>query len=264
MSRLLRLIFAICLLLSCLLWAQQPPATEPAAQPTITFTLDYPQMEVPHYQITLDSNGNGQYLAQGRSEDTAYAQENTRVNQWGGTATASPESAESTAATSNESNSTGSPSGYQRNFQLSPDLRDQIFSLAHSADYFRGDFEFRKHKVAFAGTKTLEYSAPTIQGKASFNYSQNPYVSKLADIFEGIAFDLQTETRLQRLLRYDRLGLNQELAILEQRAKSGDWVAPQLLTKVLQQIANDRNVMDIARRRAQHLLKVASPANYPR
>jgi len=255
MFRLLSLISAICLLVAGVSCAQQSSAARPAAQPTITFTLDYPQMEVPHYQITLDSNGNGGYLAQGRSD-----QEKPKVNQWGGTATASPDSAESNAAASGESNSAAS-SGYQRNFQLNPDLRDQIFSLARSANYFRGDFEFRKHKVAFAGTKTLEYSAPNIHGKASFNYSQNSYVSKLADVFEGIAFDLQTETRLQRLLRYDRLGLNQELAALEQRAKSGDWVAPQLLTKVLQQIANDRNVMDIARRRAQQLLKVAGSSN---
>ena len=59
-------------------------------------------------------------------------------------------------------------------------------------------------------------------------------------------------------MRFDKLGLNQELSGMEQAAHSGQLRELQIIAPVLQQIASNSGYMNIARERARNLLQLAS------
>ena len=153
--------------------------------------------------------------------------------------------------------------GERREARLSDATCNSIFAAAKSLDYFKGDFEFRKHKVAYSGDRVLGYFAPGVSNKTSFTWSENPQIQQLSATFEGIAGTLEAGPRLQYLRRFDRLGLNEELRKIDDQAKKGWLKELQLVAPELQSIANDSQVMNIARQRARELLQLAQTATPP-
>lgn len=148
--------------------------------------------------------------------------------------------------------------GLRRRFQLSKGTRDRIFALTAALRQFRGDYEFRKHRVAFSGLKTFTYSEGFEEYSTKFNWSENKDITELAALFQGIAATIQAESRLLHLRRYDKLGLDAELKAMEQQAKSGFLKEIGLIAKVLNEIRSDAAVMTMARNRAGRLLQLAN------
>jgi hypothetical protein len=144
-----------------------------------------------------------------------------------------------------------------REVRISERTCNSIFALAKSLGYFKGDFEFRKHKVAYNGDRLLGYTAPGVSNKTSFTWSENPQIQQLSALFEGMSATLEAEPKLKYLRRYDRLGLNETLKKLEAQARGGWLKELQLIAPELQSIADDRQVMNIARERARNLLLIA-------
>lgn len=217
------------LLISALgLLAQAPPLQpnrpQHPAVPTVTFTFDWPSIEPHHFVIQVDSSGNAAYES------------------WMG-------------APSDGQPSAGEP--YMLKFTASAAARDRIFSVARRLGYFNGDFEYRKHRVAASGTKTLAYADPNKQYETRYNWSENPGIQQLTALFDGISTTIEAGRRLQHLHRYDRLGLDDELKNLEQLAASHSATELQVIAPVLREIADDNGAMHIARQRAEHLLQVA-------
>ena len=125
---------------------------------------------------------------------------------------------------------------------------------------FRSDF--KKHRIADTGRKTLIYSGANGSHQTTYNWSENAAIQELTDIFQGISNTQEAAYELDRLRRYDRLGLNQQLERMEEMAKSGWLRELQVIAPLLEKLANDREIMHIARQRAQHLLQLtASPSN---
>jgi len=226
----LRAVGVMALLAACASVRAQAPQSEPSSPrpptaSTVTFSLEWPGVEPHHYVITADSNG-----------DTVY-------RSW----TAEP----------NGSSGDGDP--YVRTLTLSVTARDRIFALARQLSYFNGDFEFHKHRVAFTGDKTLAYSDPEKRYETRYNWSENAGISELTTLFEGISTTIESGRRLERLYRFDRLGLDEELKNLERLTTEHQATELQLIAPILEQLASDAGVMNIARQRARHLLQMAGP-----
>jgi hypothetical protein len=202
----------------------EPSQPHPPAVPTVTFTFDWPSVQPHHYSISVDSTGRAAYQS--------------RI-------------AEGTAEQSVE----GDP--YMVKFEVSQPTRTRIFQLARAANLFNGKFDYTKRKIAFSGTKTLAYSEADKHYETSYNWSENPAIQELTNIFEGISNIEEAGRRLEQLHRYDKLGLDTELKSLEQLQHSHSLVELRLIAPILQQIAGDPAVMNIARERAQRLLKAA-------
>lgn len=145
-----------------------------------------------------------------------------------------------------------------KRFDISKPTCDKVFELAKQANYFDGDFEFRKHKVAYTGDRVLGYFAPGVSHKASFTWSENPAIQQLSATFEGIAATIEAGPKLERQYKFEPLGLNQQLGLLVDRAQKGYLRELRLIEPTLSRIANDPKVMNIARQRANQLLKLAS------
>jgi hypothetical protein len=222
-------------------WAQSssPSSSEPAevhkthaggpdsSLPHISLVFEHPQVSPNHFEIVVDSAGNGSYSS------------HSEVN-----------------ADATDGNALGNQD-LERTIALSPATRDRIFELAKAARYFNGEFDYTKSRVAFTGKKTLSYKDAKLAHSTTYNWSENQAIEELDTIFLGISSTLETGWRLQRQLQHEKLALNSELASLEQSTKRSKGRELQLIADVLQQIAGDGSVMGVARRRAERLLQQA-------
>lgn len=211
-------------LLAGTLWAQSPRPTQISAVPvpTITYNNDWPASTPQKFNIVVKSDGSAHYSCSSP----------TRANE----------------------DSTAGDEDYELDFTLSAANRDKVFKLAEQANFFNGDFDFRKHAVANTGKKTLSYVDPAKRFQTVFNYSDNPAIQELTSIFQGISTTLQHGRKLQFLRRFDRLGLDTELKYAEQNAESHNLAELQLIAPILESIANDKAILNIARQRASRLL----------
>ncbi len=207
--------------------AAQSPKLEPGAPapliPTVTFTCDWPNAHPPYYSIAVDSAGRAAYSAVDDKKEN------------------------------------GEP--YLEKFTVSRPAREQIFADAQALDYFRGKFDFTRHKVAFTGAKTLSYVDPTHQSKTTYNWSENPRLMALTQLFIAIGNTFDRGRKLQYQERFDRLGLNDTLKDMEALAKDQYLAEVHVIQPTLQRIANDPAVMDLARQRARRLLALAAAEN---
>jgi hypothetical protein len=217
-----------CLLLACsfICSAQQQPAPKNQTLPDIHFVFDHPELQVTHYEIDIDSTAKAHYESQIRGQEKGSTQQ-----------------------------------GIVRDFNISPATRDRIFSLAKAANNLDGNFDFTRNKIAFTGTKSITLNDEKGSHSIKLVWSENRHVMELVELLQGISGTLEEEPVLQRMLKHDRLGLNAELGKMEKAAGSGWLREINLISGILKEIADDPKIMDLARKRAERLLKLAAVNN---
>src|ERR1022692_1961306 len=145
-------------------------------------------------------------------------------------------------------------------FKVSEELVKQAFDLSEKLNHFKEPLE-SKRKVAFVGKKTMVWESGSERGEVSFNYSERPEATELAALFERISNTQQASQELQRLMRFDKLGLMKYLLQTEIALDHHDLADPVNLVPVLEQISVGKSFMDIARQRSRILLaKIQTPA----
>jgi len=143
-------------------------------------------------------------------------------------------------------------------FAMSAATREKIFHAAQEANYFSGDFSFKKHAVSSTGKKTLTYADQARRFETSYDYSENKAIAEVTNIFQGISNTIEHGRKLQYLRRFDKLGLEDELKGMESLAESNYLSEIQLIAPTLENIANDPAILNIARQRARRLLAKGS------
>ena len=152
----------------------------------------------------------------------------------------------------------GSDPDYSLEFTLSPRNQEKLFRYAREANYFNGDFSYKKHVVASTGKKTLTYVDPNRSFETSYDYSENKAIQEITNIFMGISNTIEHGRKLVFLRRFDKLGLEEELKGMENAAAGHNLEELQIIAPTLESIAQDRTVLNIARQRAQKLLATAN------
>ena len=193
-------------------------ANETKDASAVAFTLDWKEAQPAHYSIKVDSVGHTSY------ESLASA-------------------------------GTDPSDMYRSQFVMSDALRGRIFGLAKQANYFEGKFDYTKSKIANTGQKTLEYAAGGKHTAASYNWSESPEIQQLTDIFYGISNTLESGSKLAFMKRFDRLGLPEQLQNMQRLRAEGHLLELQTITPLLQQIAQDSSLMNLARQRARQLMQ---------
>jgi len=206
------------LVLSAFLANSQTDA--PAA---VTFTLDFPTSQPEHYSIRIQSDGSARYQSSGRL-----------------------------SADSDDTDS------FDFAFTVAPETRQRIFDLAAKAGYFQKDVDSHHKGVAFTGKKTLTYGDAHRSGESTYNYSSNPAVQDLTNLFQSLSATLEFGHRLQYDRQYQKLALDEELKRMEDMAHSNSLVDVAAIQAILDQIIADPSVINVTRARAQRLLERAS------
>ena len=138
-------------------------------------------------------------------------------------------------------------------FQISRPLVQRIYALAEQLHYFQG-VELDVHRrIANLGQKTFQYQKGSETHEVTFNYTINSAATELLAIFEGLARQATDLSDLQRVMRYDRLGVNKVLLRIEGDLNSRTLPEPESLVPTLDQLGADEHFMDIARQRARAL-----------
>lgn len=203
-------------------------AASPGAAPHIDFTFEHPQMQPSRYTITVNESGAGHYVSQpgaASSDDDVL------------------------------------PAPVDRPIQLDSALTADLFRYARGHNFFAVRCNNDHGRLAFTGNRTLAYSGPDGQGSCSFVWAADPALERLSDQLGAVALTLEIGRRLDVELRHDRLGLDAELQSLEDAAK--DHRAEDLanIAGQLHAIADDQEVMNRARKRAQTLVNACEAAS---
>ncbi len=151
----------------------------------------------------------------------------------------------------------GADPDYILNFTMSERNRDKLFRAAQAANYFHGDFTFKKHAVASTGKKTLTFADRDRHFETSYDYSDNNAIQEITGIFEGVSRTVEHGRKLQFLRRFDKLGLEDELKGMENESNLAEL---QIIAPTLESLANDPAILNIARQRAKRLLAKAKAA----
>jgi hypothetical protein len=146
---------------------------------------------------------------------------------------------------------------FQQDFTMTEANRQKVFELAKAANYFDGQFEARQKNIARTGMKTLGYRGPASDHSTTFNYSPNPNIQQITKIFQSIATTLDFGRKLAFLYRFDKLGMDACLQQLTDLQARGMVEELQAIEPILRKIADDPNLMHIARTQAKQLLKSA-------
>jgi hypothetical protein len=222
-GRLLR----VCFVALAIPGAAQGPTPNPTVNPPIpvvTFNCLWDAATPQSYTITVRSTGSARYLSS-NPDRPAESRE------------ADPE--------------------YTLDFPLPETSSKRVFNLAKQAGYFNGDFDYKKHGIAFTGTKTLSYADLAHNYQTTYNWSENPAIDQLTRLFSGISSTIEHGRKLVFLHRFDKLGLEAELNGMESEAQSGFLSELGIIAPTLENIANDPAVLHIARVRAQRLLELS-------
>lgn len=180
----------------------------------LVVNYDRPGLQVPHWQITVPAHGMAAY-------------------------TGKPDK--------------GTDPG-QVLFRLSSTGRTRLASLMGRTHNLQ-PCETRSKGIANMGTKEVEYAAadgPAVH--CTFNFTDNKPLSDALDYMMAIAGTVQAGLELDRLHRYDRLGLDPVMIRLAEDAKAGRAVELGAIRPTLESLATDVAVLERVRTRAQQLL----------
>jgi hypothetical protein len=134
-------------------------------------------------------------------------------------------------------------------FRLQDSETQEIFGLVDKAGSLKKPLE-AKVKVAFMGTKTFRYESGSEKNEVQFNYTQDPAGQSLADWFERISETAQRRIDLERVAKYDKLGVVDSLLQLQITFDRKRLVAPEQFLPLLDKLANNESYMHTARTRA--------------
>jgi hypothetical protein len=143
-------------------------------------------------------------------------------------------------------------------FQLSPPGHAKLADIL-SRTHGLQPCETKSKGIANMGTKTFDYTPEGgAQAHCEYNFTDNKALSDAFDYVLAIAVTVQTGAELERLHRYDRLGLDPVMIRLVQDVKDGHAAELSAIRPALESLATDVAVMDRVRARAQQLLDMAT------
>ena len=137
-------------------------------------------------------------------------------------------------------------------FQLEPDVVREIFNLADKLDHFKRPLEGGL-KVAKTGDKTFRWENGAESGEAKFNYSLDENAKLLQDWFERISESERAMMNLRRVIRFDKLGVNDAVLRIDAAWAQKRLVGREQFLPLLDRVAKNEAFVNLARDRAARL-----------
>jgi hypothetical protein len=172
-----------------------------------------------------------------------------------------PEYFEVTIDTTGKASYREGPEEEPLEFHLAEGEAQSVFELAQRLEHFRKPLQSNL-KVAFTGTKTLRYtSSAGDANEARFTYSTDEDAQAIVEWFEHAGETERHRIELERVVRFDPLGVNKSLLLFQASFDDGHVVGARQFLPVLKTIAEQSKFMHIARTRAASLVeRIEAPA----
>ena len=205
---------------------------------TLTYHYERPGLAVPVYTFTIHPDGSGTYVA-------TYLDTPASGRFGNGAPTSAPPVPPPTTTP----------------IQLTQATADRLFEHIRSTNLFRGSCASKAKNIANTGDKTLDYTGPDGHGSCKFNYTESKPIMAVVEIFEGVANTLDTGRKLDFDHRFDRLGLDQQMTQLVTALQEGRATEVQTIAPTLRSIADDGQIIERVRVRAEKLLELGAPTH---
>lgn len=137
-------------------------------------------------------------------------------------------------------------------FQMAASEIEEMFALTEKLGRFNRPLESGL-KVAMMGIKTFRIEDEGEQREVKFNYSEDADAKALLDWFERIAESEWHYINLERTVKYDKLGVNQAILLLQVSIERKRLVAPQQFLPLLDRVVKNESYLNMARTRAAGL-----------
>ncbi len=144
-------------------------------------------------------------------------------------------------------------------FQLLEAETAEIFALAGKLEFFKRELESGL-KVARMGDKVFRYEDGSAKHEAKFNFTQDLDGRALHDWFERISESELHLVTLQRVIRFDKLGLNNALLQLQSSYERKRLVAAPQFLPLLDRVVKNETFMHMSRERAAALAEAIRAA----
>jgi hypothetical protein len=144
-------------------------------------------------------------------------------------------------------------------FQLENEEIGQVLALAAKLEWFKRPLESGLN-VAKMGEKTFRFEDGQAKNEVKFNFTQDPDGRALHEWFERIAESELNLINLQRVIRFDRLGLNQALLNLQSCYDRKRLTAPAQFLPLLDRVVKNESFMHMSRERAAALAEAIRAA----
>lgn len=135
--------------------------------------------------------------------------------------------------------------------QIGSPLAQKMFELAGELHDFQGiDLDVHR-RIANLGQKTFVYKKGAETHEVTFNYTLNNSAQQLLAIFDGLQRQELDLSDMERVMRYDHLGIADVIGRVQSDVKNKLIPEPDALLPALDQIAGDSDLMDMSRQRAR-------------
>jgi hypothetical protein len=129
-----------------------------------------------------------------------------------------------------------------------------VFDLVERLDYLRKPIASKK-KVAFTGDKICRYENGAERSEVSFVFTNDKDARELVVWFQRMSESGRHRIELERVVQFDRLGVNKTLLVFQTAFDKDRIVAADQFLPVLKTIASQEKFVHIARTRAASLVE---------
>lgn len=136
--------------------------------------------------------------------------------------------------------------------QLDAATTASVFELAAKLDHFKMKLESGL-KVAKTGDKTYRWEEGGSANETKYNHTNDENARALQEWFEHVSESQRILADLERTYKYDRLGVNEVVLRLSTAWQTKHVVAPAQFTPILDRIAKNESLINMARERAADL-----------
>jgi hypothetical protein len=136
--------------------------------------------------------------------------------------------------------------------QMEEKVTRQIFDLAQKLDHFKNPLESGL-KIANLGLKAFRWEDGAERHESKFNYSTSEDAKALNELFEHISESARLMLDLDRVMKHDRLGVNEAMLRIQIAWDSKHLLGTARLLPLLDQVAKNESFVHIARERAAQL-----------
>ena len=145
--------------------------------------------------------------------------------------------------------------------KVSGTVVSQLRELLGEANFLSNE-EGYQHKKDFShlGKVTITYSDGSRERQTSFNYTDNPSMNRVVEIFRNIATQENRVFEIEVTRENDPISMPAQMRLLESELKSKQIADPHQLVSLLEQLKSDEAIPLIARNHADRLIKSIAKA----
>jgi hypothetical protein len=144
----------------------------------------------------------------------------------------------------------------QAPLKLLPETVERVNRLLDELRFLASREEYQANRnLSHLGTVTLRVRRGTQEREVSLNYTTNPAMRTLVTLLRGVISQESRVLAIELARRHEPLDLDRQMQALKREVSNGWLAEPKKLLALLEDLRSDQEVLLIARRRAEEIIR---------